>query len=80
MNFDSLLCLEEFHSQVDAPLEQVEIDQIITLSGQSNKIDLGVRVDPEVVLMAEMNFSPAVTGTQLISLDYWEIDHAFFIS
>ena len=80
MDFDSLLCLEKFYSQVDASLEQMEVDQIITFSGKSNEIDLGVQVDAEVVLMAEVNFSPAVTGTQFISLDYGEIDNALFIS
>ncbi len=57
------------YSEEYAPGKQVELDRVISPSREPGKINLSVAVDPDVVLVAKVNFSSSFPSAQLVSLD-----------
>jgi hypothetical protein len=80
MNFDAFLDLEPAHPEVDAPLEDMELDPVVSFPGQQGEFDLGVLADTEKVPMAEMDFGLTDLRPDLVSLDQGQVDLSLFVA
>jgi hypothetical protein len=75
-----LLSLQEIDSQENIPCEQVDLYLVVSTTGQFNKIELSLSVDTEIILFPEMNFRPAFSCPDFVSLDQGQIHYPLFVS
>jgi hypothetical protein len=80
VELEFLFCIKGVHTQIDVPRDHVQADKIVSSLRQLDKIDLCVFIDTKIVFPAEMNFCPAILGSQLIARHNRQIDRTFFIA
>jgi hypothetical protein len=80
VNFDAFFDLEPVHPEVNASLEDMKLDPVVTFSGQQGEFDLGILADTEKVPVAEMNLGLADLRPDLVSLDQSQVDLSLFIA
>lgn len=72
-----------FHSHVVDPeispaAEKMDADQIISAFGQGFHIHLGIGVQAQEIVVSQIDFSPALSGTEFVSFNDEEVDNSFF--
>jgi len=80
VELEFLFCIQGVHTQIDVPRDHVQADKIVSSLRQLDKIDLCVFIDAKIVFPTEMNFCPAILGSQLIACHNRQIDRTFFIA
>jgi hypothetical protein len=69
MNSEAHIFVDITHPQEYAPGKQIELDRIVSFSRESDKINLSVAIDPDVVLVTEVNFCTTFPRSELVSFD-----------
>jgi len=69
---------EGVHPQKHAAIEQVKIEPVLRPLRKGGQLQAAVRVDPEIVLPAEMDLRLSVPGHERIARDKRKVDFAHF--
>ena len=69
MNPEAHIFVDITHPQEYTPGKQIELDRIVSSSREPDKINLGVAIDPDVVLVTKVNFCTTFSCAQFVSFD-----------
>jgi hypothetical protein len=73
MDLDRLVAGKRADTEVGAPFENMKLDPVIPRDGQDGEFHLGVVVQPEVILVAEIDFGLTGPGPELVSPDQGQV-------
>jgi len=77
MDLDRLFLIQAVDTQIYPSGQNVEPGPVVAAPGKVGKLNLGLPVEPEKVLPAEIDFRPPLAGADLVALDERQVDGRF---